>query len=62
MWLLYTVVIISVASLVLAVFCKPTRKALGLFLCFLGFLECCSVIGLIIGLPTFFVGAILLFI
>jgi hypothetical protein len=41
--------------------CKPTRKALGVVLCFLCFLECLSIVGLIIGLPTIFVVAVLLF-
>ena len=46
----------------LALAFKPSRKALGVILCVLGGIECLSGILLLIGLPTIFFGALLLFI
>ena len=53
-------IIISLALFVLAIACKPTRKALGVVICLLGVIECFSGIFILIGLPTIFVGVVLL--
>ena len=52
---------VSVILLILAMACKPTRKALGLVLCVIGLIECFTCIGFIIGIVTIFVGGLLLF-
>lgn len=61
MKILFLLTLMSFALLMMAIACKPTRKALGVVLCFLGLLECLSGIGLIIGVPSIFFGAVLLF-
>jgi hypothetical protein len=47
--------------LVLGVFCEPFRKAIGLLLVILGFIECLTIAGLIIGVPSMLIGGSFLF-
>jgi hypothetical protein len=47
--------------IILGCFLKPVRKAAGLLLIILGIFECLSVIGIIIGIISIFIGGILLF-
>ena len=58
---LFLIGLLTVILLCLAIAVKPTRKALGVTFCFLGFLESITGIGIIIGVPTIFIGALLLF-
>jgi len=51
---------ISILLFVLAVSYKPTRKALGVVICLLGLIECLSGIFILVGLPTVFIGVVLL--
>jgi len=53
---------LSLALFIIALVFRPTRKAMGVVLCVLGTLECLSGFLIIIGLPTIFIGALLLFI
>ena len=53
-------IIVGLALFILALLCKPTRKALGVVLCLLGLIECLSGIFILVGLPTIFIGVILL--
>lgn len=55
------ILFISIAALIAAIAVKPIRKALGLLFIILGILECLTGIGLIIGVPSVFIGGILLF-
>jgi len=54
-------VIVSSLLLICAVAFKPIRKAIGLLFIILGIIECVSIIGLVIGIPSILVGGILLF-
>ncbi len=40
---------------------KPIRKAMGIVLIILGIIECLSLIGLLLGIVSIFIGGILLF-
>ena len=53
-------IIVGLALFILAIVCKPTRKALGVVLCLLGLFECFSGIFILVGLPTIFIGVVLL--
>lgn len=47
--------------LVLGVFCELFRKAIGLLLVIFGFIECLTIAGLIIGVPSILIGGAFLF-
>jgi len=52
---------ISLGCLFLAIVVKPIRKAVGLLLIIVGIFECLTVIGLLIGVVSIFIGGIFLF-
>jgi len=51
---------ISVILIILAIVWRPSRVAIGAVLMLLGIVFSFTIIGLIIGLPTFFIGVIFL--
>jgi len=54
--------VIVILLVILALYFKPLRKAIGLLLVILGGLVSMTVIGLIVGVPMIIVGGLLLFI
>lgn len=54
--------LICLLLLICAIFIKPMRKAVGLLFVILGVIECLSIIGIIIGIPTILIGGMFLFI
>jgi len=50
-----------IAMFVLAILCKPVRKAVGLVLVISGIISCFSIIFLVPGLISIFLGGIFLF-
>lgn len=56
------IIIIATIILILGILCKPIRKALGVLLIILGIIECMSITFVLIGIPSIFIGAILLFV
>jgi len=53
---------VTVILFILAIACKPIRRAVGVAIVVVGVLECLTGIGIIIGLPTIFFVALFLFI
>jgi hypothetical protein len=56
------IIILSLILLIVSIAVKPIRKAIGLLFIILGIIECLSVFGLIIGIPSILIGGILLFV
>lgn len=51
----------SIVLFLCAILIRPVRRAIGLLLVILGCIECMSLIGLVIGIPSILVGGVLLF-
>ncbi len=52
-------IFITVIMIIAALACRPIRKAVGLLFIILGIIECLSLIGLVIGIPSIIIGGIL---
>lgn len=53
--------LLMAGGLLLGFFVEEIRKAVGLMLVVLGIIECLTIVGLVLGLPTVLVGGLLLF-
>ena len=53
---------VVICMIIIAICCKPIRKAMGLLLIILGVMACLTVIGIIAGVPLIIVGGVFLFI
>lgn len=53
------IIFIIVTLLVLGIVIQPIRKGIGLTLVILGIMECLTIVGIIIGLPTILIGGIM---
>jgi len=51
----------SIVLLIVGIAVNPIRKAIGLLLVILGTLECLSVFGIVLGIPSILIGGIMLF-
>lgn len=56
-----SIIIVSSLLFIGAIVVKSIRKAIGLLFVILGVIECLSLIGLFIGIPSVLIGGILLF-
>jgi len=52
---------IMLLAFIVALCIKPLRQAFGLLLVIFGFIECLTIIGIIIGVPAILIGGIFLF-
>ncbi len=58
---MFEIMVLSIIVLLLGIAIRPVRKAMGLVLIVLGILECLSIVGLILGIPSILIGGIFLF-